>query len=253
MALLAGKHALVTGGGSGIGAAIARALAAEGAALSLVGRRMPPLEAMAKELPKATAIVADITNGTECVAMAETARAAHGPIDIVIANAGMVASAPAAKIDAAQWQQMIAVNLTGAFNTAQAALADVTRQPGGRIVFVASTAGLKGYPYVAAYVAAKHGVVGLMRALAVELAPKGTTVNAVCPGFTDTPLLAGAVDTIVSKTGRDAETSRAELAKDNPHGRLITPEEVAQTVLYLCAPSSGSVNGQAIAVTGGPV
>ncbi len=255
--LLSGKHALVTGGGSGIGAAIARALAAEGAALSLAGRRREPLEAMAKELskelPKATAIVADITSGTECKAMAEAAHKAHGPIDIVVANAGMAASAPAAKIDAAHWQQLIGVNLTGAFNTVQAALADVTRQPGGRIVFVASTAGLKGYPYVAAYVAAKHGVVGLMRALSVELAAKGTTVNAVCPGFTDTPLLAGAVHTIVSKTGRSADASRVELAKDNPHGRLITPEEVAQTVLYLCAPTSGSVSGQAIAVTGGPV
>jgi NAD(P)-dependent dehydrogenase (short-subunit alcohol dehydrogenase family) len=253
MALLAGKHALVTGGGSGIGAAIARALAAEGAALSLVGRRKEPLEAMAKQLPKATAIVADITSGTECKAMAEAAHKAHGPIDIVIANAGMALSAPAAKIDAAHWDEMIGVNLTGAFNTVQAALADITRTSGGRIVFVASTAGLKGYPYVAAYVAAKHGVVGLMRALSVELAAKGVTVNAVCPGFTDTPLLADAVDTITSKTGRSAETSRAELAKDNPHGRLITPEEVAQTVLYLCAPSSASVNGQAIAITGGPV
>jgi NAD(P)-dependent dehydrogenase (short-subunit alcohol dehydrogenase family) len=253
MALLAGKHALVTGGGSGIGAAIARALAAEGAALSLVGRRKEPLEAMAKQLPKATTIVADITSGTECKAMAEAAHKAHGPIDIVIANAGMALSAPAAKIDAAHWDEMIGVNLTGAFNTVQAALADITRTSGGRIVFVASTAGLKGYPYVAAYVAAKHGVVGLMRALSVELAAKGVTVNAVCPGFTDTPLLADAVDTITSKTGRSAETSRAELAKDNPHGRLITPEEVAQTVLYLCAPSSASVNGQAIAITGGPV
>lgn len=253
MGLLSGKHALVTGGGSGIGAAIARALASEGATLSLVGRRKEPLDAMAKQLPKATAIVADITSGTECKAMAETARAAHGPVDIVIANAGMALSAPAAKIDAAHWQQMIGVNLTGAFNTVQAALADVTRAPGGRIVFVASTAGLKGYPYVAAYVAAKHGVVGLMRALSVELAAKGVTVNAVCPGFTDTPLLAGAVDNIVSKTGRDADASRAELAKDNPHGRLITPDEVAQTVLYLCSPSSASVNGQAIAITGGPV
>ena len=251
--LFSGKHALVTGGGSGIGAAIARALAAEGAALSLVGRRAAPLEAMAKELPNAVAIAADITFEADCREMAEAARKAHGPIDIVIANAGMAASAPVAKIDAAHWQRMIGVNLTGAFNTVQAALADVTRLPGGRIVFVASTAGLKGYPYVAAYVAAKHGVVGLMRALSVELAAKGTTANAVCPGFTDTPLLAGAVETIVSKTGRRADISRAELAKDNPHGRLITPEEVAQTVLYLCAPSSGSVNGQAIAVAGGPV
>ena len=251
--LLAGKHALVTGGGSGIGAAIARALAAEGAVLSLAGRRKEPLEAMAKELPKAAAIVADVTHEFDCQAMADQAHAAHGPIDIVIANAGMAASAPAAKIDAAHWQQMIAVNLTGAFNTVHAALADVTRQPGGRIVFIASTAGLKGYPYVAAYVAAKHGVVGLMRALSVELAGKGTTVNAVCPGFTETPLLAGAVDNIAAKTGRSADASRAELAKDNPHGRLITPEEVASTVAWLCAPSSASVNGQAIAVTGGPV
>lgn len=253
MTALAGKHVLVTGGGTGIGAAIARALAAEGAALSLAGRRKEPLEAMVRELPKATAVVADITSGTECKAMAETARAAHGLIDIVIANAGMAASAPAAKIDAAHWQQMIGVNLTGAFNTVQAALADVTRRPGGRIVFVASTAGLKGYPYVAAYVAAKHGVVGLMRALSVELAGKGTTVNAVCPGFTETPLLAGAVDNIIAKTGRSPEASRAELAKDNPHGRLITPEEVAATVSWLCAPSQASVNGQAIAVAGGPV
>ena len=185
--------------------------------------------------------------------MVEAAHRSHGPIDIVIANAGLAASAPAHKIDAAHWQQMIGVNLTGAFNTVQTTLADVTRRPGGRVVFIASTAGLKGYPYVAAYVAAKHGVVGLMRALSVELAAKGTTVNAVCPGFTETPLLAGAVANIIAKTGRSAEQSRADLAKDNPHGRLITPDEVAQTVLYLCAPTSGSVNGQAIAVTGGPV
>ncbi|MFA6266048.1 MAG: SDR family oxidoreductase [Pseudolabrys sp.] len=250
---LLGMHALVTGGGSGIGAAIARALAAEGAALSLAGRRKAPLDAMAKQLPKTVAIAADITHEHDCRQMAESAHKAHGPIDIVIANAGMASSAPAHKIDAAHWQQMIGVNLTGAFNTVQSALADVTRQPGGRIVFIASTAGLKGYPYVAAYVAAKHGVVGLMRALSVELAAKGVTVNAVCPGFTDTPLLANAVDTITSRTGRSADASRAEVAKDNPHGRLITPDEVAQTVLWLCAPSSGSVNGQAIAVTGGAV
>jgi len=253
MGTLDGRHVLITGGGTGIGAAIARALAAEGAVLSLAGRRKAPLDAMEKELSKATAIVADITKADDCLAMAKAANAAHGPVDIVIANAGMAASAPAGKIDLSAWQQAIDVNLTGAFLTVQSALADVTRAPGGRIVFIASTAGLKGYPYVAAYVAAKHGVVGLMRALSIEFAAKGTTVNAVCPGFTDTPLLDAAAKKIAGKTGRSADDARAELAKDNAHGRLITPEEVAQTVLWLCSPGASSINGQTIAVTGGPL
>lgn len=254
MDFLANRHALVTGGGTGIGAAIARALAGEGAALSLVGRRTAPLDEMAAKLPKAKAIVADITREADCTAMVEAARAAHGPIDIVIANAGMAPSAPAAKTDLALWQQTLDVNLTGAFLTVRAALADVTRKDAsGRIVFISSTAGLKGYAYVAAYCAAKHGVVGLMRALSVELAATGATVNAVCPGFTDTPLLATATDKIASKTGRSETEARAALAKDNAHGRLITPEEVAQTVLWLCSPAAGSINGQAIAIAGGQI
>src|SRR6476620_6888550 len=156
MASLDGLHALITGGGSGIGAAIARALAKEGAAVSLVGRRKAPLDEIARNLPKATAIAADVTNAADCAAMVEAARAVLGPIDIVIANAGAAESAPAAKISAEHWQRMIDVNLSGAFHTAQAALADVTRKgANGRIVFVASTAGVKGYPYVAAYCAAK--------------------------------------------------------------------------------------------------
>jgi len=165
----------------------------------------------------------------------------------------MAESAPAGKIDLGHWQRMIDVNLTGAFLTVRAALSDVKRGSKGRIVFVASTAGLKGYPYVAAYCAAKHGVVGLMRALSVELAGKGVTVNAVCPGYTETPLLEASVDRISAKTGRSAADARAELAKDNAHGRLITPEEVAQTVLWLCSPAAQSVNGQAIVVAGGPL
>lgn len=254
MAVLANKHALITGGGTGIGAAIARALAEEGASVSVVGRRKEPLDQMAAQLPKAVAIVADITKEAECAAMVEAARAAHGPIDIVIANAGVAPSAPAGKTSLSLWQQTIDVNLTGSFLTVRAALADVTRKGGnGRIVFVASTAGLKGYPYVSAYCAAKHGVVGLMRALSMELATTGATVNAVCPGFTDTPLLAGATENITAKTGRSADEARATLAKDNPHGRLITPEEVASTVLWLCSPGAGSINGQAVAIAGGQV
>jgi len=253
MGALDGRHVLITGGGTGIGAAIARALSREGAKLSLAGRRKGPLDAMAKELPETAAIVADIAKEADCAAMVKAAQAAHGPIDIVIANAGAASSAPAARIDLAHWQQAIDVNLTGAFLTVSAALADVTRAPGGRIVFIASTAGLKGYPYVAAYVAAKHGVVGLMKALSIELASKGVTVNAVCPGFTDTPLLDAAAGKISAKTGRSADDSRAALAKDNAHGRLIKPEEVAEAVLWLCSPGAASVNGQAIAVTGGPL
>jgi NAD(P)-dependent dehydrogenase (short-subunit alcohol dehydrogenase family) len=252
MTVLAGKHALITGGGTGIGAAIARRLSAAGAALSLAGRRRAPLEHMAAHLPDTTAIVADITREDDAAAMVETARAAHGPIDIVIANAGAAESAPIAKVDLAHWRRMLDVNLTGAFLTVRAALADVAREGGaGRIVFVASTAGLKGYPYVAPYCAAKHGVIGLARALAAELAPRGVTVNAVCPGFTETPLLEAALGNIVAKTGRSAAQARAELERLNPQGRLIEPEEVADTVLWLCTPAAQAITGQAISVSGG--
>jgi NAD(P)-dependent dehydrogenase (short-subunit alcohol dehydrogenase family) len=254
MGVLANRHALVTGGGTGIGAAIAKALAAEGAAVSLAGRRKAPLEAVAAILAKATAISADVTREADCRAMAETARRAYGPIDIVVANAGMAESAPFKKMDLAHWQRSLDVNLTGAFSTVRAALADLTRDNAGegrRIVFIASTAALKGYAYVAAYCAAKHGVIGLARALSVELAPNGVTVNAVCPGYTESPMLESAAANVAAKTGRSLDDARAELAQDNPHGRLIAPEDVAQTVLWLCSPAARSVNGQAIVVAGG--
>ena len=253
MGILDGKHALITGGGTGIGAAIARTLAGAGAAVSIAGRRVGPLAQVAAGLPRAQAIVADVTSEADTAAMVAAARAAHGPVDILVANAGAAESAPAGKIDLAHWQRMLAVNLTGAFLPARAALPDLTRRdaPSPRIVFVASTAGLKGYPYVAAYCAAKHGVVGLARALAVELAPRGVTVNAVCPGFTETPMLEASLANIATKTGRSEAEAAAELTRLNPQGRFIKPEEVAATVLWLCSPAAQAITGQAISVSGG--
>src|SRR6476619_7384011 len=253
MGVLDNRHALITGGGTGIGAAIARALAGEGAAVSLAGRRKAPLEDVAASLAKATTIIADVTKEADCIAMASAARKAHGPIDIVVANAGAAVSAPVEKTDLSRWQSMIDLNLTGAFLTMKAALADVTRDSKGprRIIFIASTAALKGYPYVAAYCAAKHGVVGLARALAAELKVDGLTVNAVCPGYTDTPLLDSAAAAVAGKTGRSVDDARAALAKDNAAGRLISPDEVAAKVLWLCSPAADAVNGKAIVIAGG--
>jgi NAD(P)-dependent dehydrogenase (short-subunit alcohol dehydrogenase family) len=256
MATLTGRHALITGGGTGVGAAIARALSAEGAAVTLVGRRRAALEAMASTLPRAAVAAADITKAADCAAMVAAARAAHGPIDIVIANAGAAESAPFAAVDLALWQRMIDVNLTGTFLTVQSALPDLLREaddaePLRRIVLIASTAGQKGYAYVAPYVAAKHGVVGLARALSVEFAQTPLTVNAVCPGFTDTPMLNASLATIMEKTGRTADQARAALTRTNPQGRLIEPDEIAATVQWLCSAAARSVTGQCLSISGG--
>ena len=252
---LAGRHALVTGAGSGIGAGIAAALAVEGAILTLSGRRSGPLEAVRDGLAGSGhgVLPLDVTDPAAVQAVVAEAEAARGPLAILVTAAGAAPSAPLARTDDAMWASTLAVNLTGVFACLRAVLPGMVARGRGRAVAVASTAGLIGYPYVSAYCAAKHGVVGLVRALALETAKSGVTVNAVCPGFTDTPLLDGAVTTITARTGRSAEAARAELAKANPQGRLVTVAEVADTVLWLCGPGASAITGQAIAVAGGEV
>ena len=245
------RHALVTGGGSGVGKAIALALAEAGVEVTICGRRADALEAVAAGNKRVHGITADVTDEEAVSALYEKAEAARGPFDIVIANAGAADSAPAHKVTLDDWRKTLDVNLTGAFLTVKPALAGMAARKAGRIVFIASTAGLKGFAYVAPYVAAKHGVIGLMRALAVETAKTGVTVNAVCPGYVETEMLEQSVRKIVEKTGRSAEDARAIITATNPQGRLIQADEVADTVLWLCGENAGSVTGQAISVSGG--
>ncbi|MBV1696659.1 MAG: SDR family oxidoreductase [Hyphomicrobiales bacterium] len=252
---LAGLHAFVTGAGSGIGAATARALALAGARVSLAGRRPGPLKETAAALGGQAGVVAemDITDEKAVAAGLAAAVRAHGAIDILVNNAGQAASAAFDRVDRAQWDAMLTVNLTGAFLVTRAVLPEMAKRGRGRVIMIASTAGLTGYAYVAPYVAAKHGVIGLTRALAHEYARSGVTINAVCPGFTDTPLVDRSVETITAKTGRTADEARAALAKGNPQGRLVRPEEVADAVVWLASPAAAAINGQAIAVAGGEV
>lgn len=256
MAALTDKHVLITGGGSGIGAAIARLLAKEGARITLAGRRLDALQAVAVTLPHAFSCHTDVTREDDCLRLAARAREALGPVDMVIANAGGADSQPFNRVSAASWQAAIDVNLTGTFLTIRACLPDLLRNEADnsglrRIVCIASTAGVKGYAYVVPYVAAKHGVVGLVRALAAEYARTPLTVNAVCPGYVATPLLEKTIANIIAKTGRTAEQATLELVKNNPQQRLIEPDEIAAAVLWLCSPAARSVTGQAIAVAGG--
>ncbi|SAL44382.1 3-oxoacyl-[acyl-carrier-protein] reductase [Caballeronia arvi] len=252
MTALVDKHAVVTGGGSGIGAACAVALAQAGARITLMGRDIVRLEAQRDAMRShgdVACISVDVTNESAV----EEAFKRAGPVDILVNNAGHAQAAPFTHTDAALWQRMLDVNLTGVFLCTRAALPSMIERGHGRVVNVASTAGQIGYAYVAAYCAAKHGVIGLTRALALEVATKGITVNAVCPGYTETELLRESLDQIMTKTSRSEQDARDALVRSNPQRRFVQPEEVANAVLWLCAPGSGSMNGQSISVSGGEV
>jgi NAD(P)-dependent dehydrogenase (short-subunit alcohol dehydrogenase family) len=253
---LTGRHAVVTGGGRGIGAAVAGALARAGATVTLLGRDAARLAEQADALGgPAVADVAscDVADEESVRAAFAAVRARHPQVDVLINNAGQAGSAPLAKTDLALWNRMLAVNLTGTFLCTREVVPAMVKRGWGRVVNVASTAGLVGYGYVAAYCAAKHGVVGLTRALALETAKTGVTVNAVCPGYTETDIVRDTVANIMQKTGKTEAEARAALTSHNPQGRMVQPEEVANAVLWLCLPGAEAVTGQAIAVAGGEV
>jgi NAD(P)-dependent dehydrogenase (short-subunit alcohol dehydrogenase family) len=246
---LRGRHALVTGGGSGAGAAIARALTGAGANVTISGRNADALATVAGA--EMRYVTADVTKPAEVAAMFEAASAEWGPPAIVVANAGSAVSRPFLKTTPQDFAAMVELNLGGVFATWHAALAPMLAAGWGRLVAVASTAGIKGYPYVAGYCAAKHGVVGLTRALALETATTGVTVNAVCPGYMLTPMLERSIETIMAKTGRSRAEAEAPLLAANPQGRFIEVDEVAAAILWLCSDAAASVTGQAIAISGG--
>jgi NAD(P)-dependent dehydrogenase (short-subunit alcohol dehydrogenase family) len=247
------RHAVVTGGGRGIGAAIADALADAGARVTLMGRREAPLQEKAHALPMARAVVCDVTEEDSVAAAFAEAAEAFGPVALLVNNAGAAESAPLLRTSLELFRRLLDVNLIGTFLCSRAALPGMLEAGFGRIINVASVAGLKGAAYVSAYCAAKHGVIGLTRALALETATRGITVNAVCPSYTDTEMAQRAIANIVAKTGRSAAEAETALVGKNPQGRLIRPDEVAAAVLWLCAPGSEAMTGQAIALAGGEV
>lgn len=256
MSALAGKHALVTGASRGIGTAIAAALVADGARVSLLGRDANSLGQVVKQLGDertATAITTDITDGAAVLNAFATARSQFGPVQILINNAGQAQSAKFTDTDETLWNRLIAVNLTGTYLCSRQAIADMLQAGFGRIVNIASTAGLRGGSYISAYASSKHAVIGLTRSLALEYAARNITVNAVCPGYVNTEMTRNTIANIATKTGRSESEALAALVATNPQRRLIEPREVAATVMWLCRPGTESVTGQSIVVAGGEV
>jgi NAD(P)-dependent dehydrogenase (short-subunit alcohol dehydrogenase family) len=247
---LKGRHALVTGGGTGIGAAAAIQLADAGAKLSLLGRRIEPIEAVAESVG-GTAIQCDVADRDRVRSAFEEARAASGPIELLVVNAGIAESAPFHKMTRESWDRIIAVNLTAAFDCAQEAIGDLLKSESGRLVFVASVASMRGVPYAAHYAASKHGLLGLTRSLAAEYAKTKLTVNAVCPGYVDTPMTDQSVARVSEITGRSEGDSRSIITNMNASGRLVDPQAIANVIVMLCLPVSRDINGAAVTIDGG--
>ena len=249
MQSLEGRHALVTGGATGIGLAITKSLRSAGARVTIASRNIERVKAVAAELDGVTGVQLDVTDAADISAVFEQA----GPVDILVNNAGIALAAPFEKTSLEQWSKIMAVNLTGVFLCTQAVLASMRERNEGRIINIASTAGLKGAPYISAYAASKHGLIGMTQSLALEFATTGITANCVCPGFTDTQMVDDAVTNITTTTGRSGDEALAKLVQYNPQKRLITPEEVADTVLWLCQDLSRSITGQSIVIGGGEI
>jgi NAD(P)-dependent dehydrogenase (short-subunit alcohol dehydrogenase family) len=247
---LEGRHALITGGGTGIGAATAEELHAAGARVSLLGRRLEPLLDVARHID-GTAIQCDVTDLDSIHRAFDEARAKNGLIDLLIVNAGIAESAPFHKMTRESWDRIIAVNLTGAFDTVQAGLPDLLKAEDARVVFIASVASLRGVPYAAHYAASKHGLLGLMRSMAAEYAKSKMTVNAVCPGYVDTPMTDQSVARVSQITGRGEGDARSAITNMNASGRLVDPKAIANLVLTLCLPLSRDINGAAVTIDGG--